>query len=217
MGTTRVILAAFICFVVGVDALYFSLPQGATRCLWEDLALHVPCTVTYKTRFIQTPGDVSKREPAAITISVRNPRGAQIVRQTGDQYTWNYAHFEATIDGPHEVCFTTERGGWFQNIDDTLLELVVETGESSNRYKLRNSGEVDVLLSRVYSLTARTQYVKDEQKQLKGRWEAHHDVQENTYIRVVISTVSKFLFIFGLCIWQSKHLKRFFKKKKIID
>eukprot|EP00741_Cyanophora_paradoxa_P009936 tig00000157_g9625.t1 len=225
-AVARVLLAVLaLQALCGASALYFKLGSGDTKCIFEDLGQHVPATVTYKSSMkVPVPKEKQTAEDPAtfgppITITVRAPKGRVLLQQTGEKGKWNYAHFEASEDGAHQICFTAGRSGMLGfGSAEVNLEVVTESGIESEKYRLVGGAEeIDALQQQVNSLIGRTRYIHDEQDQIKNRWESHLELQDSTLRRVMFSAIMKAVAVGAIAYWQSSHMKRFLKKKKVID
>uniref|UniRef100_A0A7S2JMI9 GOLD domain-containing protein n=1 Tax=Cyanoptyche gloeocystis TaxID=77922 RepID=A0A7S2JMI9_9EUKA len=220
-------MAAFLRLVIAfalvlgpAESLYFQLAASSTRCLLEDIPPNVPVTITFKPHAPSQDDDSNidaKQRSAGIIVVVKDPSSHPVVSKVGDVGVWNYFSFETKLDGQYEICFIAGSASFLGTKNKmTNVSLLVETGEASDRYKVKQPKEVDVLQSRIQALIHRTSYVTQEQNQLKTRWETHGAVIENTFSRVFWFALLKLSAVIGICYSQSKYLTRFFKQKKLV-
>lgn len=129
--------------------------------------------------------------------------------------------FTAGQSGSYSICLSTsDKGGWFSH-DKARVYLDIVLGDSAMEINGVNGGsshdeKLSEMAMRVRDLNHRIADIRREQSFQRVREAEFRDRSESTNAKAVWWTIVQ-MFMLGLtALWQVRHLKGFFEKKKLV-
>ncbi|KAL7310472.1 vesicle coat component [Mucor circinelloides] len=128
--------------------------------------------------------------------------------------------FNTNNDGEVMVCFTNILDDGFQEGPQykRTVELQFSVGaEAADFKKIANAEKLDPLELELRKLETVVKEIVDEMNYLKRREAKLRDTNESTNERVKWFSILSLFTLFALGTWQILYLRRFFKRKRLID
>ncbi|KAG2190995.1 hypothetical protein INT46_011277 [Mucor plumbeus] len=128
--------------------------------------------------------------------------------------------FNTNNDGEVMVCFTNVLDDGFQEGPQykRTIELQFSVGaEAADFKKIANAEKLDPLELELRKLETVVKEIVDEMNYLKRREAKLRDTNESTNERVKWFSILSLFTLFALGTWQILYLRRFFKRKRLID
>lgn len=208
------LLVAVSAFVLALaaqpaDAFTFDLPAKKYRCFTEE----VPSNVWMQLRYAIGSGYAQ-----VVDIKVTDPKGVVVHEEVGV----NKGQFESYsgVGGDFAVCFYSRMSSGVRATEGMKRTVRLEwrTGQDDVDYSALASSEhlkpmelhLRMMLDSVRSMHNMYEFFKLREVDMRN---------SNEYInsRVLICLVLVLVVLAGFAYWQVAHLKRFFRKKKLID
>lgn len=191
------------------DAFAFDLPAKSYRCFTEEL----PTGVELKIQFAALPGYAQ-----FIDVKLSDPHSKVLWEESAA----DKATFAETIvlGGDYALCFYSRMvpGTKFQEGMKRVINLEVLTGTETHDYQSLATKEhlkpLEVNL-RIMEDTVRS--LHQEYTYYKEREEAMRDTNEHLNAKVMWVTIVLMSLIVVFSLWQVRHLKSYFRKKRMID
>lgn len=195
-----------------VDGLYFFVTEGEPRCFLEDVAAETLVIGSY-----QSPDTRTGEHARSIVVTVEDPRKNKIVTHNTDA-DGRFA-FTTTTSGIHTVCLTSNTTTpSFGNAAKMKFYLRLAVGEDDDaQYEtIAKEEHLTALELSVRKLLDKVGVILGEQKYQQERETAFRDTSESTNARVMWFSILQTLILIVAGTWQLRHLKAFFKKKKLV-
>eukprot|EP01104_Vermistella_antarctica_P018598 TRINITY_DN694_c0_g2_i2.p1 TRINITY_DN694_c0_g2~~TRINITY_DN694_c0_g2_i2.p1 ORF type:complete len:240 (+),score=70.70 TRINITY_DN694_c0_g2_i2:45-722(+) len=215
-------LVAVVVLAQMTQAFYYVLPEGQKKCFIEE----VPKDTLVMTRY---HAEILDRQAAAQTRNQQKP-GEQwgvlfevISVQTDEVlYTRELTQrgrvpFQAPVGGEYKICLKTSKSRWFGGAHDIRYRVSIEKDTDAVDYKqLAKKEQLSNLDVKVRLMNDKIKSVRKQQQYLKDREQSLRDTTESTNARVIWWTFAEFAVVLFCGLWQVKHLKAFFKSKKLV-
>ncbi|KAG2236907.1 hypothetical protein INT48_002720 [Thamnidium elegans] len=128
--------------------------------------------------------------------------------------------FSTKVDGEVMVCFTNVLDDGFKEGSQYKRSIELHFGvgaEADDFKKIANAEKLTPLELELRKLETVVKEIVDEMNYLKAREAKLRDTNESTNERVKWFSVISLFTLFGLGTWQILYLRRFFKRKRLID
>lgn len=122
--------------------------------------------------------------------------------------------FSALETGDHRICFQAQSKGWLAKIQ-TKITIDFTLGDDEI-LDSRKKGKVESLSRKVKSLNNKVLNIRREQGLMREREAQFRDQSESTNSKVVNWAIYQLIALGVTCYWQTKHLRSFFVKQKIV-
>lgn len=191
------------------DGFAFDLPARKSRCFTEE----IPTGVEVKIQYVALPGYAQY-----IDVKLSDPSNKVIWTETAS----DRATFSETVQvgGDYALCFYSRMvpGATYQDGMKRTVNLEFLTGTETHDYSNLATKEhlkpLEVNL-RVMEDTVRS--IHADYTYFKEREEIMRDTNEHMNTKVMYMTLGVMLAIVAFSLWQVRHLKSYFRRKRMID
>jgi len=208
------LLALLAC---SVSAVYVELPGGVTKCFLEEVPRDTLIMGKFKLEDAnpQMVYGGQQQFSLGVYVQVSDPEGETVLDKVYNPDS-KFA-FTAQAGGEHTLCFSTNASRWFGPAVRTRLHLDIETGVGAVDYdEIAKVEHLDALEVTVRRLNDRVTAIRREQNYQRGREAVFHATSESTNKRVTMWSVGQLTVLVIIGVWQMRHLKSFFKAKKLV-
>eukprot|EP01132_Coremiostelium_polycephalum_P002721 gene2721-3378_t len=193
--------------------LYFELNGGQKKCFIEE---HPRDTMLVGRYFLEdmNPPAVGLPSQLTLTVKVFDPEKKEFLTQTmGREGRFS---FTTLIGGEYQVCVSTNSSRWFGPSVKSRLYLEIDSGAGANDYeeiaKTEHLTNIEITLRR---LNDRVNQIRKEQSYQRNREVVFRNTSESTNSRVMWWSLLQVVVLVLSGVWQMKHLRSFFKAKKL--
>jgi len=165
---------------------------------------------------VPNPNQAQGQSGLGIKVIASDPSGSHVLQRVmGSEGRFA---FTSQAAGEHKMCFQTNTTtGWFGQKRKLKFHLDIETGESATDYEdIAKQEHLNALEVEVRKLNDRIKDIRAEQNYQRTREAVFRDTSESTNSRVVWWSVIQTCILVGAGLWQIRHLKNFFKTKKLV-
>ncbi|KAJ8494327.1 hypothetical protein ONZ51_g2385 [Trametes cubensis] len=122
--------------------------------------------------------------------------------------------FTSHDSGDHSICLSSNYGtSWFTSTHIRLyLDIVVGSTKPDTEH---DRSHVSELSQKLRDLNMKLEDVRREQQYQREREAAFRDLSESTNSRAVWYTLAQIGVLIATCVWQLRHLRRFFEDRKM--
>ncbi|KAH9935896.1 emp24/gp25L/p24 family/GOLD-domain-containing protein [Epithele typhae] len=196
------------------NALHFYLDTNEKRCFIEELPTDTVVEGHY-TALEWSESEQKYVDNANLGILVEVDEietGHNVVKTRGpsdSRFT-----FTSHDSGDHSICLSSNYGtSWFTNSHIRLhLDIVIGTTKTNEEH---DRSHVSELSQKLRDLNMKLEDIRREQQYQRERESAFRDLSEVTNSRTVWYTVAQIGVLIATCIWQMRHLKKFFEERKM--
>nr|CAG8530371.1 8100_t:CDS:2 [Entrophospora candida] len=211
---TTIFFIFTILFIRSSSPLYFYLEGSEQKCFIEELPKDTLVVGTYKAEeWSDAQQQYIENSNIGIQITVEElPLNHRIVNQRGSnkgRFT-----FTASGSGDHAICLQTNSSHWFST-SQTKLHLDMAVGDATD-HEEDDQEHFSGLAQRVHDLNNRITEIRREQSYQREREVEFRDQSELTNSRVLYWTLVQLTVLGITCLWQMRHLKKFFETKKLV-
>jgi hypothetical protein len=203
------LLLASVGLLTQCNGFAFDLPAKKHRCFTEEL----PTGVELKVQYLAAPGYAQ-----FIDVKLTNPENKVVWEELGTD-RGSYAETVA-VGGDYALCFYSRLvpGARYQEGMKRVVNVEFQTGTETKDYASLATRdhlkpmEVDlrVMEDVVRSLNTEYEYYKTMEAQMR-------DTNEHMNAKIMWCTIAVMSLILSFSIWQVRHLKHYFRKKRMID
>ncbi|XP_027362858.1 transmembrane emp24 domain-containing protein p24delta4-like [Abrus precatorius] len=211
---TPIPLLLLLCFttfmLLRTEAVWLTIPSKGTKCMSEEIQSHVVVLADYYV----VADDVKGHHLQTISAKVTSPYGNTL--HHNENVTHGQFAFTTTESGNYVACFWVDSKHQ-EGAGDTTISLEWKTGISAKDWdSVARKEKIEGVELELRKLEGAVEAIRDNLIYLKNREAEMREVSEATNARVAWFSI----FSLGLCILvsilQLLHLKRFFRKKKLI-
>ncbi|KAH8924039.1 hypothetical protein BT69DRAFT_1261836 [Atractiella rhizophila] len=197
------------------NALYFYLDAGTTKCFIEELPQDTIVVGHYKAEeWEEESRSYVVRNELGIQITVSEIDTAEIIVNSRGLPEGKFV-FTSHAAGDHNICLRTNyTGGWFSTTQ-VRMHLDIAVGEAKVDEE-NERGHVMDLASKVKDLNNRLEDIRKEQQFQREREAEFRNLSEKTNSSAIYWSLLQILVLVGTCVWQLRHLRKFFESKKIL-
>jgi len=125
--------------------------------------------------------------------------------------------FTSQVGGEHQICVSTNSSRWFGPSIKARIFLDIVTGVAATDYEeMAKQEHLSALEVSVRRLNDRVASIRKEQSYQRGREVVFRNTSESTNARVTWWSVLQVIVLLASGIFQMRHLKSFFKAKKLV-
>ena len=203
------VLAVLLTTSITAEGFIFSLPARKHRCFVEELPTGVEVVLKYHA---------SHGYSQFVDVKISDPDNNIIWEDTGK----DRGQYHATIHTPGEyaVCFYSRLVAGAKYSADLKRDIAFElrTGADTQDYgRLATREHLKPMEVDLRVLEDVTRGILSDYQYFKERDESARQTSEHMFSRSVWMAVIVMSGILGFSLWQVRHLKRHFKKKRLID
>ncbi|KAI0367016.1 hypothetical protein BV20DRAFT_971117 [Pilatotrama ljubarskyi] len=207
-------LCLLLVFAAAANALHFYLDTNEKRCFIEELPTDTVVEGHYRAlewseteqRYVENPNlgilvEVDELETGHNVVKTRGPSDGRFT-------------FTSHDSGDHSICLSSNYGtSWFTNTHIRLyLDIVVGTTKPDTEH---DRSHVSELSQKLRDLNMKLEDIRREQQYQREREAAFRDLSEDTNSRAVWYTLAQIGVLIATCVWQLRHLRRFFEDRKM--
>ncbi|KAI0793940.1 emp24/gp25L/p24 family/GOLD-domain-containing protein [Fomes fomentarius] len=207
-------LCLLLVLATAVNALHFYLDTNEKRCFIEELPTDTIVEGHYKglewseadQKYIENPNlgilvEVDEVETGHNVVKTRGPSEGRFT-------------FTSHDSGDHTICLSSNYGtSWFATTHIRLhLDIVVGSTKPDTE---QDRSHISELSQKLRDLNQKLEDINREQQYQREREAAFRNLSEETNSRAVWYTVAQIGVLIATCLWQMRHLKRFFEERKM--
>ncbi|KAI0819673.1 emp24/gp25L/p24 family/GOLD-domain-containing protein [Trametes gibbosa] len=207
-------LCLLLVFATAANALHFYLDTNEKRCFIEELPTDTVVEGHYRAlewsetdqKYIENPNlgilvEVDELETGHNVVKTRGPSDGRFT-------------FTSHDSGDHSICLSSNYGtSWFSSTHIRLyLDIVIGSTKADAEH---DRSHVSELSQKLRDLNMKLEDVRREQQYQREREAAFRDLSEDTNSRAVWYTLAQIGVLLATCVWQLRHLKRFFEERKM--
>jgi hypothetical protein len=209
----RPTILAFLLLASAAHALHFYLDANEKRCFIEEIPTDTVVEGHYKALEWSEARQEYVQEPElGIIVEVEEVESSHTVVKTKGPSEGRFT-FTSHEAGDHSLCLSTNYTSWFSNTHIRLyLDIVVGTTKADFEH---DRGHISQLAAKVRDLNLKLEDIRREQQYQRERESDFRDLSESTNSRAVWYSLAQIAVILVTCVWQLRHLKRFFEDRKM--
>jgi len=221
--TTHVLffIAAFLfLFIIdNSDALYVRLNEGDLKCYIEEVPKDTLILTKWKASVENEQMGVRYQHPVkkviGFVLTVKDPNGDVVMSKTVG--TDGRTAFSSHVGGEFTICFVTNTSRWFGSAARIKMEIDIETGASAFDYaEIAQAEDLNDIEIEIRRLNDEAFELMKEQSYLKAREIEARNTSENVNSKVMWWSLAETILLVCSGVWQIRHLKNFFKQKKLV-
>ncbi|TFK17322.1 hypothetical protein FA15DRAFT_676151 [Coprinopsis marcescibilis] len=207
-----ILLYSLLSFFTFANALHFYLDANQKRCFIEELPTDTVVEGHYRAlEWSEAQQKYAENPELGIIVEVtEEPSGHSVVKTVGPlDGKFTFTSHEA---GDHAICLSTNYASWFSHTHIRMnIDIVVGTTRPDVE---KDRSHVNQLASKVRDLNNKIEDIRREQQYQRERERDYRDLSEATNARAVWYTIAQIGVLLSTCVWQMRHLKRFFEDRK---
>eukprot|EP00833_Pecoramyces_ruminatium_P018863 jgi/Orpsp1_1/1192895/evm.model.d7180000096741.1 len=216
LGITFLFLS-FLCS--SVKSMYFFLEGNQQKCFMEELSKGTVINGNYRTQEYDNKSHSYRENPSSsllITIDEIFDNGHRVLNQrsgSNGRFT-----FTAADSGDHLICVMATTRNWFSK-ESTKLFFDMKFGDNVFDNSQKEDAEKEKLSSinmKIRDLNSKVAGIKREQQYQREHEVGFRNQSEATNSHIMYWSIIQFVIIIATCLWQMRHLKRFFTVKKLV-
>ncbi|EIW58678.1 uncharacterized protein TRAVEDRAFT_72170 [Trametes versicolor FP-101664 SS1] len=207
-------LCLLLVFAAAANALHFYLDTNEKRCFIEELPTDTVVEGHYRAlewseaeqKYIENPNlgilvEVDELETGHNVVKTRGPSDSRFT-------------FTSHDSGDHSICLSSNYGtSWFATTHIRLyLDVVIGSTKPDADH---DRSHVSELSQKLRDLNMKLEDIRREQQYQREREAAFRDLSEDTNSRAVWYTLAQMGVLIATCVWQLRHLRRFFEDRKM--
>jgi len=197
-----------------VHGLYFNTAVGESRCFMEEVPEDTVVYTKYKVEMLdpQTNQYVEK-DTVTLSAYVLDPKKNIVMDKEYSMKAKSFS-FVSGFSGEYVICIVLKNNGYETK---GRLHLQISDGEEAIDYlEIAREDKMDDLELRVKQVLSQIKQIQKEQNYQRYREARFRETSETTNWRVVYWSCIQLSILLLSGLWQMKHLKGFFKKKKLV-
>ncbi|XP_075874327.1 transmembrane emp24 domain-containing protein 10-like [Nelusetta ayraudi] len=190
-----------------VSALHFHLPVNSVKCLKEEVDRDVLVTGEY---------ELSEEPRTTTNLKITDSDGYVLYsRKNATRGKFSFTTENAVM---FDVCFLSRSPMGSGKVPDQLVNLIVKHGvEAKNDKELETLEKLNPLEAKMRKLELMAQSIADRMLYFKKREKEMRQTNASTNNRVLLLSVTSVVCLSALAMWQVSYLRRFFKRRKLIE
>eukprot|EP00484_Ammonia_sp_Unknown_P030223 CAMPEP_0197030156 /NCGR_PEP_ID=MMETSP1384-20130603/9440_1 /TAXON_ID=29189 /ORGANISM="Ammonia sp." /LENGTH=209 /DNA_ID=CAMNT_0042459447 /DNA_START=164 /DNA_END=793 /DNA_ORIENTATION=+ len=209
MHKYAILLIIVLCFISGIESLYWLLPSNQEKCFLEEIPAETLVVVTYKS----LDHALLTNEQGLFAV-IRDPFDNVVSQQALTESEGRVA-FSSEHAGDHRVCFGVN-GDSGEN-REYKMEIHIDSGDHAHDYdKLARVEHLSTIEVELRRLNDKIRAIRNEQQYQKQREEEFRNTSENTNYKVVVWSIIQTVVLIACGLFQIWHLKQFFTSKKLV-
>jgi len=206
-------LLTLLIFASAVHALHFYLDANEKRCFIEEIPTDTVVEGHYRAlEWSEARQEYVQESELGIHVEVEEVESSHTVVKTKGPSEGRFT-FTSHESGDHSICLSTNYTSWFSNTHIRLyLDIVVGTTKPDIDH---DRGHISQLAAKVRDLNLKLEDIRREQQYQRERESDFRDLSESTNSRAVWYSLAQIAVLVCTCIWQLRHLKRFFEDRKM--
>ncbi|XP_037355858.1 transmembrane emp24 domain-containing protein 9-like [Talpa occidentalis] len=202
----------------GGGAVYLEVRELEEKCFIQEIPDGTVVIGKYKTELYDPAMEKYQPSPQWINlfVFVKDPENKNLLaRQYGPQGSFT---FTSQSPGEHQICLHLESIRFALFYDGKLtIHLDMQLGEHTNDYaEFETNDKLTQLHLRVQQLVEQVGLIQKEQEYQRWQEERFRQTSESTNQRVLWWSILQTLILVAIGVWQMRHLKGFFKAKKLV-
>ncbi|XP_047586502.1 transmembrane emp24 domain-containing protein 9-like isoform X1 [Lutra lutra] len=199
-------------------AFYLEVRELEEKCFIQEIPDGTVVIGNYKTELYDPAMEKYQPSPQWINlfVFVKDPENKNLLaRQYGPQGSFT---FTSQSPGEHQICLHLESIRFALFYDGKLaIHLDMQLGEHTNDYaEFAAKDKLTQLHLRLQQLVEQVELIQKEQEYQRWREERFRQTSESTNQQVLWWSIMQTLILVAAGVWQMRHLKSFFKAKKLV-
>jgi len=206
-------LLTLLVLVSAARALHFYLDANEKRCFIEEIPTDTVVEGKYRAlEWSEARQEYVEQPELGIHVEVEEVESSHTVVKTKGPSEGRFT-FTSHDAGDHSICLSTNYTSWFSNTHIRLyLDIVVGTTKPDTEH---DRSHISQLAAKIRDLNLKLEDIRREQQYQREREADFRNLSENTNSRAVWYSLAQIAVLVGTCIWQLRHLKRFFEDRKM--
>ncbi|KAI0741430.1 emp24/gp25L/p24 family/GOLD-domain-containing protein [Daedaleopsis nitida] len=207
-------LCLLLVFAAAANALHFYLDTNEKRCFIEELPTDTVVEGHYKAlEWSESEQKYVENDNLGILVEVDEMETGHNVVKTRGPADGRFT-FTSHDSGDHSICLSSNYGtSWYATTHIRLhLDIVVGSTKADTEH---DRSHVSELSQKLRDLNQKLEDINREQQYQREREAAFRNLSEETNSRAVWYTVAQIAVLIATCVWQMRHLKRFFEERKL--
>ncbi|KAI0091750.1 emp24/gp25L/p24 family/GOLD-domain-containing protein [Irpex rosettiformis] len=196
------------------NALHFYLDSNEKRCFLEEIPADTVVEGHYKAlEWNEKQAKYLENEELGILVEVDELETGHNVVKTRGPHDSRFT-FTSHTSGDHAICLSTGSGtSWATTTHIRLyLDIVVGSTKSDREH---DRSHVSEMSQKLRDLNNKLEDIRREQQYQRERESNFRDLSEATNTRAVWYSIIQIGVLVATCVWQLRHLKRFFEDRKV--
>ncbi|XP_059272100.1 transmembrane emp24 domain-containing protein 9-like isoform X1 [Mustela nigripes] len=199
-------------------AFYLEVRELEEKCFIQEIPDGTVVIGNYKTELYDPAMEKYQPSPQWINlfVFVKDPENKNLLaRQYGPRGSFT---FTSQSPGEHQICLHLESIRFALFYDGKLaIHLDMQLGEHTNDYaEFAAKDKLTQLHLRLQQLVEQVELIQKEQEYQRWREERFRQTSESTNQQVLWWSILQTLILVATGVWQMRHLKSFFKAKKLV-
>lgn len=196
------------------NALHFYLDASEKRCFIEELPSDTVVEGHYRgLEWSESYQSYVENDNLGIQVEVTEAESGHNVVRTRGPFEGRFT-FTSHESGDHIICLSTNyTSGWFES--NTHIRLYLDVVVGSTKPDLEHDrSHIAQLAAKIRDLNTKLEDIRREQQYQREREAQYRDLSEATNTRAVWYSVAQIVVLLATCMWQLRHLRRFFQDRK---
>lgn len=200
------VVAALLVCATAVHGFVFQLPSGTERCFTQEIPSNTDVKIGYSSE--DAYGDF-------LDCVISNPEGAPVFTKVGVN---NEVYAEHILNGgEYTICFTSRLASRSAKVARNIM-LTVQIGADAKDYsKMATTDKLRPMEVQMRVMEDTVAEVHNEFEYLRNREAEMRSTNEHMTAMVMWMSIGLILLFAAFSYLQMRHLKRYFKKKRMID
>uniref|UniRef100_H2ZIK9 GOLD domain-containing protein n=1 Tax=Ciona savignyi TaxID=51511 RepID=H2ZIK9_CIOSA len=198
------------------SAIYFHIGEKEKKCFIEDIPAEMMLTGKYKTMVFNKDSNSFKVSPPELGmhIDIMDSQSKVVLSKTYGSEGMFY--FTSHIAGDHEICMHSNSSQWFGG-RRMRVYFDLQMGEhAADEAVTAEKGQLAELEQRITQLLEQIKIVEKNQNYQRVREEVFRKTSSGINSNVLWWSIAQCLVLLCSGMFQMKHLKGFFIKKKLV-
>ncbi|KAL1925191.1 uncharacterized protein VTP21DRAFT_74 [Calcarisporiella thermophila] len=215
MRFTLAFILLLLTFALAANGLHFYLEDGEQKCFNEDLPKETRVIGVYKAEVWSSKQNMFIEDHSlGIDITVDERGEEHKVLHIKGAHKGRFS-FTSTESGEHDICFVTNTSSWW--VDERIrFTLDLDIGEPIHLEENHSDESLSDMINRVRELNSRALDALREQSFQREIETKFRDMSERANSQIVWWSISQMAVLGMTCMWQMRHLRSFFIKKKLV-
>uniref|UniRef100_A0A6B2LHZ1 GOLD domain-containing protein n=1 Tax=Arcella intermedia TaxID=1963864 RepID=A0A6B2LHZ1_9EUKA len=210
--------------------MYVVMQEGKARCLRVEVPMDTLIVGEFESfpligEPLGSSNPYAQVDPSSLqTLFYQRPFGIEVTIKGSQEEIISQKVYppssrfalSAPVGGEYGICFVTNTTAWYNPLR-FKMEIILQTGAEAVDYDdVASKEHLDALQLEARKLNDRAHGIRNEMAYQKQREEDFRSTSESTNTRAMWWSVYQIVIVLASVYFQLKHLKGFFRKKKLI-
>eukprot|EP01120_Amphizonella_sp_Union-15-10_P015630 TRINITY_DN8078_c0_g1_i5.p1 TRINITY_DN8078_c0_g1~~TRINITY_DN8078_c0_g1_i5.p1 ORF type:complete len:239 (-),score=31.71 TRINITY_DN8078_c0_g1_i5:59-712(-) len=213
--TTLCLCTLLAYLILPIHSMYLYMEEGEKKCFAEEVPKDTMILANWSVSEIKGESEETlETKKTTIILTVKDPLQA-LIYQKNLALSARFG-FTSQMGGEHIICFQSSTSSWFRKIRFKFRLALVTGGSASDWQDVASKEHLSVIETKLRKLSADVENMRSEQNYQRVREEAFSSTSESTNSMVFWWSFFQISVVCLVAYFQIRHLKLFFKKKKIV-